>query len=263
MTFRRAPEPPTTDLQCFGQLIGYVPMLVLLSSPGKHKRKEPHRTHPTSLPCLLRSERLVLFVRHFPSCHYLFLLPRDAITFFFFFFYPWVGALENLNSPQLPCLSTLLRSRTSTSTSASGAQAAPRLSRSPQGPGKNLPGSAPAQGRHRHSAGRPLLGASPGFSRGTGERRKPAGPSRAPLPASSEVCGREREPAWDRGEAVRLHATLRAPLSGLCAPLAARPRPRPRGCAVPRGSAARSAPGLPPQRLGGAALPSLLPSSLF
>lgn len=148
-------------------------------------------------------------------------------------FFSWVGALQN--SSPLPCFSTLLRSRTSTSTPTSGAQAAPPRSRSPQCPGEKSPGLCSRSGGHRSSAGRPLLGASPVCSRGTGERRKPSGPRPGPAPRLLGSVWEEREPAWDRGEAARLHATLRAPLSGLCAPLAARPRPRP--CAGTRGPA--------------------------
>lgn len=150
-----------------------------------------------------------------------------------------MGALENLNSPQLPCLSTLLRS---TSTSASGAQAAPRLSRSPQGPGKKI-----SRALLPHKAG---TGTAPG------------GRSWAPRPgsvAARESAGNPRGRAGPRSPPPRKCVGGRGSPRGTAGkPSGSTPRCEPRSRAfVPRSQRApgrgpgdaRSRVGLQPARL--------------
>lgn len=234
---------------------------------GKTSKQSPHSIHPTFLPCLLLSERLLLWVRSFLGGRYLSSLPSEAMISF-----PGWGHRETRITPThssspppaFPAAGRTQKAGAQRHPLRQPQRPLPPPSRSPRGKKKTpAPGSDPARS----------VGESFVITRR--ETRRPgAGPGCAPpSPSPSQIRGREREPAGGRGEhpAPRHAATPPFPFSGLCAQPAVPPFPPVglRGAAVSRGSAARSAPrragpGLPPQRASeGRALPCLLAAFLF
>lgn len=172
-----------THRVCPDACIAFLPREIQANGPPLHPSNIP--------PCLPRSERLVLPVRHFPGGHYLFSLPRETMAFFVL-----GGSTGKPEYPPVPCLPPLRRSRTTTSTPATGAQATPPRSRSPLHPpgsrekppglGSRTAGTGEAPGGHSWAPHSCLVAARASAGKPAGP-----GPSRAPRLLGSTWEGEE------------------------------------------------------------------------